>query len=44
MVVGFEEAKAFICSREDIEGCLVYDENGEMKTWVSDGIVFEEAE
>ena len=38
MVIGFDEAKAFIESREDLEGCLVYDDGGEFVTWCSAGI------
>ena len=38
MVIGLEEAKAFIGSREDIEGCLVYDLGGEFLTWCSEGL------
>ena len=38
MVIGFDEAKAFIESREDIEGCLVYDDGGEFVTWCSTGL------
>ena len=38
MVIGLEEAKAFIESREDIEGCLVYDQDGEFVTWCSEGL------
>ena len=38
MVIGFEEAKAFIESREDLEGCLVYDDGGEFVTWCSAGL------
>lgn len=37
MVIGLNDAKAFIESREDLEGFLIYDEGGEMKTWKSDG-------
>lgn len=43
MVIGLEESIKFIQSRPDLEGCLVYDEDGMMKTWVSDGLTFEEA-
>ena len=35
MVIGFEKARDFIMSRPDLEGCLVYDEDGQMKTWTS---------
>ena len=38
MVIGFEQAKAFIESREDLEGCLVYDDGGEFVTWYSAGL------
>ena len=38
MVIGFEEAKAFIESREDLEGCLVYDDGGKFVTWCSAGL------
>ena len=42
MVIGMEEAKAFLSSRSDLEGCLIYDEDGTFKTWCSDGFVLEE--
>ena len=38
MVIGLKEAKAFIASREDLEGCLVYDQDGEFVTWCSEGL------
>ena len=38
MVIGFDQAKAFIESREDLEGCLVYDDGGEFATWYSAGL------
>lgn len=41
MVIGLEESKKFILSRPDLEGCLVYDEDGVLKTWTSDGLKFE---
>ena len=40
MVIGVGKAKEFILSRPDIEGCLVYDEDGVMKTWTSPGLEF----
>lgn len=43
MVIGLEEAVEFITSRPDLEGCLVYDEDGQMKTWTSAGLVLEES-
>ena len=41
MVVGLETSKAFIEEREDLEGCLVYDDGGEFRTWCSSGFVLE---
>ena len=40
MVIGFEKARDFILSRPDLEGCLVYDEDGQMKTWTSPALDF----
>lgn len=37
MVIGLEESKAFISSRTDIEGYLIYDEDGGMAEWTSAG-------
>lgn len=37
MVIGLEQARAFIESHSEIEGYLIFDENGEMKEWVSSG-------
>lgn len=37
MVIGLADAQAFIQSRSDIEGYLVYDSDGEMKEWSSAG-------
>ena len=42
MVVGLEDAKAFIESRQDLEGCLIYDQGGEFRTWCSEGFELEE--
>ncbi len=41
MVIGLEESKAFLASRPDLEGCLIYDDNGEFATWCSDGFALE---
>ena len=41
MVVGLEEAKAFLTSRPDLEGCLVYDDDGRFATWCSAGFTLE---
>ena len=42
MVVGLDEAMDLIEKRTDLEGCLIYDEDGAFKTWCSKGFVLEE--
>lgn len=42
MVVGLEESIRLLQSRADLEGCLIYDENGTFMTWCSEGFVLEE--
>ena len=42
MVVGLEEAQAFLSARPDLEGCLIYDDNGLFRSWCSEGFVLEE--
>ena len=42
MVVGLEESIKFLESHEDFEGCLIYDEDGTIKTWCSEGFILEE--
>lgn len=42
MVVGLEEAKTFLDGTHGFEGCLIYDDNGQMKTWCSAGFTLEE--
>lgn len=42
MVVGLEEAMDLIEKRTDLEGCLIYDEDGAFKTWCSTGFSLEE--
>ena len=37
MVIGFEEARAFIEGRPDLEGYLIYDVDGTMTEWASPG-------
>lgn len=37
MVLGLDKAKEFISSDPSLEGCLIYDEDGELKTWCSAG-------
>ncbi len=41
MVVGLDEAKVFLEQTEGFEGCLIYDEDGTMKTWCSPGFVLD---
>ena len=41
MVIGLEQAKSFLASHPDVEGCLIYDEDGEFKIWTSEGFVIE---
>ena len=41
MVVGLEEASEFIESSPELEGCLIYDEGGVMRTWCSSGFHLE---
>lgn len=41
MVVGLDEARKFIESRPDMDGCLIYDDGGVFRTWCSDGFVLE---
>ena len=42
MVIGLEESKTFLSGRKDMEACLIYDEDGEFKTWCTPGFVLEE--
>ena len=37
MVIGFEESMKFVGSMPDVEACLIYDDNGQMQSWCSDG-------
>ena len=37
MVIGLDEARAFIEARTDLEGYLIYDDDGSMKEWASSG-------
>lgn len=38
MVAGLEKAKQVIENSTELEGCLIYEEEGKLKTWVSDGL------
>ena len=42
MVVGLEQAKVFLETTAGFEGCLIYDEDGQMKTWCSSGFILEQ--
>ena len=39
MVVGLQEAQRFLEGTSGFEGCLIYDEDGQMKTWSSEGFI-----
>ena len=39
MVVGLEASMSFLESRDDLEGCLIYDAGGVYRTWTSGGFV-----
>lgn len=41
MVIGLEEAQAFIESNPELEACLIYDEDGVFATWTSSGFTLE---
>ena len=41
MVIGLEESQDFIESHPELEGCLIYDENGSFATWTSSGFTLE---
>ena len=43
MVIGLDQAKAFIESRPDIEGYLIYDTGEGMKEWASEGFTLRES-
>lgn len=42
MVVGLDQAKSFLEGTDGFEGCLIYDDDGVMKTWCSSGFYLEE--
>ena len=42
MVVGLEESMKLLESRPDLEGCLIYDNDGTFMTWTSEGFTLEE--
>lgn len=42
MVVGLEASKEFLSSRADMEGCLIYDQDGEFRTWCTPGFILED--
>ena len=41
MVIGLEAAQEFIESNPELEGCLIYDDNGVFASWTSSGFVLE---
>ena len=43
MVIGLDASREFLQSRPDLEGCLIYDDNGVFRTWTSSGFTLEES-
>lgn len=43
MVIGLDASRDFLESRPDLEGCLIYDDNGLFRTWTSSGFTLQEA-
>ena len=41
MVIGLEESQDFIEAHPELEGCLIYDDNGAFSTWTSSGFTLE---
>ena len=41
MVIGLEASKDFLSSHPELEGCLIYDDEGVFRTWCSEGFVLE---
>ena len=42
MVVGLEASKEFLSARADMEGCLIFDQDGEFRTWCTPGFILED--
>ena len=42
MVIGLDASREFLEFRPDLEGCLIYDDNGVFRTWTSSGFTLEE--
>lgn len=38
MVLGLEKAKEIIHTHPELEGCLIFEEEGNLKTWISEGL------
>lgn len=43
MVIGLDAACEYIESTPDLEGCLIYDDNGVFRTWTSSGFILDES-
>jgi hypothetical protein len=41
MVIGLEAAQQFIESHPELEGCLIYDDQGVFASWTSSGFELE---
>ncbi len=42
MVIGLEASIDFLSSTDDLEACLIYDKDGRIEVWCSDGFILEE--
>ena len=41
MVVGLEASKQFLAGRQDMEACLIYDQDGDFNTWCTPGFILD---
>jgi thiamine biosynthesis lipoprotein ApbE len=39
MVIGLEKTKEFLVKRKDLKAYIIYDENGKLRTWSSEGFL-----
>ena len=42
MVLGLEASQEFILSQPDLEGCLIYDNDGAFRIWTSPGFLYDD--
>lgn len=41
MVIGLEASKQFLAVHQDMEACLIYDQDGDFKTWCTPGFILD---